>query len=278
MTMSWLRLLTGLLAVSAATACYSKYEGEMMRKDVDALKSKLSSMEQRDVDLTKMTAEAKEQVDKLKQIMEEATRLVTRNSADFGLRVDKMQQDLAQLMGRVDEISHNLEALTKDYQSWRAQADVKLEAAGKGAAGAGPVAAGGAADKDTLFQQGKEKLAAGDHETARRIFRQYISQFPQDPRAAQAQLLHGESYFVEKKYAAAIGEFQKVIDNYPRSPAVEEAMYKIGVAFLELHYCGDAKTFLAETLKRYPRTQFGAAIRKSLGDIQKNARNKKVCQ
>ena len=275
MTARCLRIAGALAALLAVSACYSKYEGEMMRKDVDSLKSTVHSMEQRDADLTKMTAEAKEQVDKLKQIMEEATKLVTRNSADFGLRVDKMQQDLSMLMGRVDEISHNLEALTKDYQSWRAQADVKLEAAGKG--GAASVAAGGAADKDTLLQQGKDKLAAGDHEEARRLFRQYITQFPQDPRAAQAQLFHGESYFVQKKYAAAIGEFQKVIDNYPRSPAVEEAMYKIGLAFLELHYCTDAKTFLGETLKRYPKTQYAAAIRKSLGDIQKNARNRRLC-
>src|SRR5207249_7635233 len=119
-------------------------------------------------------------------------------------------------------------------------------------------------DKEALFAAARDKFQTGDQEEAWRLLRQFITQFPSDPRAAQAQLLHGDSYFAQKKYAAAIGEFQKVVDNYPRSPVVEEAMYKIGLAFLELHYCTDAKTFLGETLKRYPRTQYAAAIRKSL--------------
>jgi tol-pal system protein YbgF len=135
----------------------------------------------------------------------------------------------------------------------------------------------GPPDKDALFEQGKAKLAAGEHEEARRLLRQFITQYPQDPRAAQAQLMHGDSYFQQKKYAAAIGEFQKVIDNHPRSPTIEEAMYKIGESFLALHYCTDAKTFLGETIKRYPRTTHAVAIQRSLGEIQKNSKNRKVC-
>src|SRR5262245_19018057 len=153
--MTRLQLTAAGALLVVVSACYSKYEGEMRRKDVDALKGKVASMEQRDLDLTKMTADAKEQVDKLKLLMEGATRLVTRNSADFGLKVDKMQQDLAMLMGRVDEISHNLDTLTKDYQTWRAQTDVKMESMTKTGAVA---AAGGPADKDSVFQQAKEKL------------------------------------------------------------------------------------------------------------------------
>ncbi|HJZ87771.1 MAG TPA: tol-pal system protein YbgF [Polyangia bacterium] len=268
------RFAIGLALLALTPACYSKYEGEMMRKDVDQLKIKVDEMEKRSADLTQATTDAKAQLEKLKGLMEEATRLVTRNSADFGLKVEKMQQDLATLMGRVDEISHSLEAMQKDYQAWRAAADVRMEALG----GKGPgTLTTGPADKDSLFTQAKDKLAAGDHEDARRLLRQFITQYPQDARAAQAQLLHGESYFMQKKYAAAIGEFQKVIDQYPKSPAVEEAMFKIGLSFLELKYCTDAKTFLGETLKRYPRSSHAAQIHKALADIQRNAKNRKAC-
>ena len=253
--------------------CMSRFDGEQLRKDVTQLQTRLEVIEKRDVDLTQATHDAKEQVARLKGIMEEATRLVTRNSADVGLQVQKLQQDLAVLLGKVDEISHNMDVMQKDYQAWRAQADVKLEALGS----RGGTSSGGAGDKESIFTQAQQKLGAGDHEEARRLLRQFLTQFPQDARAPQAQLLHGDSYFQQKKYAAAIGEFQKVIDGYPKSPAVEEAMFKIGQSFLELRYCTDAKTFLGETLKRYPRTRFAATIHKSLQEIQRNARNRKVC-
>jgi tol-pal system protein YbgF len=277
-----------LLCAPLLVGCFTKYEGDQLRKDVTELEGRVATIEKRDSDLTAATRDAKDQVARLKEVLEEATRLVTRTSADFGLRVQKLTEDLTALSGKVDEVAHGLEAMQKDEQTWRAQADVKLEALGSrpGAATASPGAAGavpgGAAPaappgKDALFSQAQQRLAAGDHEEARRLLRQFLSQFPQDPRAAQAQLLHGESYFQQKKFAAAIGEFQKVIDNHPRSPAVEEAMYKVGVSFLELHFCTDAKTVFGEALKRYPRGPNAAAIQRSLAEIQKNGRNRRVC-
>jgi tol-pal system protein YbgF len=269
-----------LLALSGGGGCWmftSKYEGEQLRKDVAQLQTKVDAMEKRDVDLSAATKEANEQVSKLKQILEEATKLVTRNSADFGLQVQRLQQDLAALTGRVDEIGHNLDAALKENQAWRAQADVKLESLSPGKTTGTTTTTATPPDKESLFTQARDKLAAGDHEEARRLLRQFLTQYPQDPRAAQAQLLHGESYFQQKKYAAAIGEFQKVIDSYPRSPSVEEALYKIGTSFLELRYCTDARTFLGEAIKRYPRTRFAPAIHKALADIQKNAKNRKLC-
>ena len=112
------RLALFLLVLPACF--YSKYEGDVMRRDVDQLKAQVADMQKSNVDLTKMTEEARQQVATLKGILEEATRLTTRNSADFGLQVQKLQQDLAVLTGRVDEIAHALDAQTKDLQAWRA--------------------------------------------------------------------------------------------------------------------------------------------------------------
>ena len=54
-----------------------------------------------------------------------------------------------------------------------------------------------------------------------------------------------------------------MVDNYPKSQQVEDALYKIGLAFYELHYCTDARTFLAETQKRFPKTHYAASIHKT---------------
>ena len=56
------RLAVSLLVLAIAPACYSKYEGEMMRKDVDQLKSQVADMQKSNVDLKQMSEEARQQV------------------------------------------------------------------------------------------------------------------------------------------------------------------------------------------------------------------------
>src|SRR5262249_34145096 len=152
------RLVLSLLALAVWPACYSKYEGEMMRKDVDQLKNQVADMQKSNVDLTKMTEEARQQVATLKGILEEATRLTTRNSAGVGWPVRKMRRDLAVLPGRVDEIARALDAQTRELQAWRPQVEVNLETAGKGT----PTVARPTtpADKDSLFAAAKDKFQA----------------------------------------------------------------------------------------------------------------------
>src|SRR5438128_2563254 len=96
--------LLGLMPLlGGCWAFTSKDEGEKLRAELRQLQSRVDELDQRD-------AMAKEQVAKLKSVLEQATSLVTRNSADVGLGVQKLQQDLAMLTGKVDEMSHGLEA------------------------------------------------------------------------------------------------------------------------------------------------------------------------
>src|SRR5262249_60258049 len=89
-------------------AFYSKDEGEKLRAEMRALQARVDELDQRD-------AVAKEQVEKLKSVLEQATSLVTRNSADVGLQVQKLQQDLEVLSGKVEGLSNGIEAMRQDY-------------------------------------------------------------------------------------------------------------------------------------------------------------------
>src|SRR5262245_59023569 len=96
--MTVLERLGRFWVLCSAPGCFlftSKYEGEQLRKDMTQVQAKVDALDRRDADLTQATHEAKEQLARLRGIMEEATKLVTRNSADVGLQVQKLQQDLA---------------------------------------------------------------------------------------------------------------------------------------------------------------------------------------
>jgi tol-pal system protein YbgF len=244
-----------------AGACMTTGEGEKLKADIKALEQRV---ETGDRDLAKATADAKEQVVKLREMTEQATKLLERNTADAGLQISRTQTDLTALQGRVDEISHHLEQIQRSLAQART-ADNR------------PVAQALPTDAETLWSEGNRQLNANAFDDARRMLRSFVENYPNDKRASQALYLLGDSYYRQEKFAAAIGEYQKVIDRYTRSPQVEDAMYKIGLAFLELKYCSDARTFLSEVLKRYPRSKHERAVKSKLGEIERGSRNKRVC-
>jgi tol-pal system protein YbgF len=264
--------LLGAALLLAAPGCMSRYEGQQLKDSITQLKA---SVESRDAELTRATAEAKAQVTKLREVLEQATNLVTRNSADLGLQVQKLQADLAALIGKSEELAHNLESVTKQFTDYRAQTDVKLESLiTKTTAAQNPPAP---ESKDQLFDEAYKRYQASQWEESRRLFRTFITRFNRDDRADNAQYWIGQSYFEERKYAAAIAEFKKVIDNFPTSDAVDGAMYGMALAFVELKYCTEGEAYLQDLTKRYPRSALVEKAHKKIREIRKVKRNKKLC-
>src|SRR6516162_6616140 len=91
-------LVLGAL-VAPQAACVSSGEGEKMQADIKDLRSRLDEIDKRD-------KEYKEQVVRLRTVLDEATKLLTRNSADVGAKAAKSEQDIAAMQGRLDEMTH----------------------------------------------------------------------------------------------------------------------------------------------------------------------------
>ncbi len=68
-----------------------------------------------------------------------------------------------------------------------------------------------------------------------------------------------------------------MLDNFPKSPVVPDAMYKNGLAFYQLKYCSDAKVYFQELLKRYPKTTWRRDATEELRKLQRDQKNKSVC-
>jgi tol-pal system protein YbgF len=243
-----------------------------MQDKLDEVKNLSTKNEQRAAELAK---EMDEQLRRLKQVVDEATKVVTRNSADVGLTVQKLQQDLGQLTGRIDDIQHAEDALTKQFMDYRANSDTKLEQLTNATttAKSPPLPE----TPDALFSEGEKRLAAQQFADARRLFEAFANRYPQDARAAKAQFDIGEAYLGEKRYANAIGAYTKVVDNFPKADVVPDAMYKNGTAFYALKYCSDAKVYFQELLKRYPKTNWKKDATEELKRLTKDQKNKAAC-
>ena len=262
----WLALLlAGTLA--PASACVTTTEGQKMQGDIDALRARLDEIDKRD-------REYKEQVVRLRKVLDEATALLTRNSADVGAKAAKSEQDIAALQGRIEEISHNLEQQERQATDSQGKTEARLAALEQTQTKiVDRVAPEMPTDKDQLWTQAGQRLAAGQRDDGRRFYRVFIQRFPQDPRAPQAYLAIGMSFVQESKYPNAAAEFQKILNVYPSSPEVPEAMWQLSLSFVQLHFCTDARALLSDLVKRYPHSARAADARGELRSISKLPRS-----
>jgi tol-pal system protein YbgF len=258
--------------VGGCFAFVTKEEGRELKQQLEDVRGQSAKNEVRAAELAK---QLDAQLKRVKQVVDDATKVVTRNSADIGQTVEKLQTDLGQLQGRIDDIQHGQDALTKQFQDYRASSDTKLEQLTNTmtAAKAPPIPE----TPDGLFADAEKKLTASQWVDARRLFEAFVNRYPQDPRAAKAQFDIGEAYGGEKRYANAIGAYTKVVDNFPKADIVPDAMYKNGVAFYQLKYCSDAKVYFQELLRRYPKTTWKKDANDQLKSLSRDLKNKSVC-
>lgn len=257
-------LLTLPLLLATAAGCTTSSAGAAMRRDIDALKVRLDAIDKRD-------AEYKEQVTRLKKVLDEATALLTRNSADVGAKAAKNEADIAALTGRIEELNHSeLRPLVDEVRRIETRVASMEQTQTKIA---DRVALTIPDDKEQLWTQAGQRLAAGQRDEGRRFYRTFIQRFPQDPRASQAYLAIGQSFVQEGKHPYAAAEFQKVLDNYPSSPEVPDAMWYLAVTFTQLKFCTDAKALLGDLVKRYPKSPRASEARAQLKQIAKLPRS-----
>lgn len=186
--------------------------------------------------------------------LERARALLTRDSADVGAQVQAQQQRMAELEGKIDEMTHNLTDLIEQTARARAELDDRLgKLSTKPASGEMTLDPSQIpADKAAHFTAAYDAYKAGDQDKARALFKEYTTRYPADAKTGDAQYWVGATYLVQNKPATALGEYRKVIALYPKSPAVDTALYGMADAFFRLHACTDAKGALDALTKRKP--------------------------
>jgi len=249
-----------IFAGLVAPGCTTSSEGEAMRQDIASLKKRLDAIDKRD-------AEYKEQVIRLKKVLDEATALLTRNSADVGAKAARNESDIAALTGRLEEMNHTWERqIAADRSGFESRLAALEQTQSKIA---DKVALTMPEDKEQLWAQSAARLSSGQREEARRFYHAFIQRFPQDPRAPQAYLVIGQSFVQESKLPNAAAEFQKVLDNYSSSPEVPEAMWQLALTFSQLKFCTDARALLSDLARRYPKSSRAADARNQIKQLAK---------
>jgi TolA-binding protein len=252
--------LLGALVTGGTVGCVTSSEGDQIRADLVNLQKKLGDVSQRQ----------DARVQELDRVLKEATRFLGSSSASVGAEVDRMRSDLVKLNGRLDQVNHDFAQLQRQIQEFKARAE---------ASGARP---GGAVvapqDPAQLLSNAQQALSGSRYDEARRLGWAFLRSFKADPRAAMAQMVVAESYYSQGQFPQAAAEYQKVVDYYPASGVVPDALLKIGLSFFEQKQCAEARAFLGLLIKKHAASSAAREARNTLRDVQRASKNRNRCR
>lgn len=224
-------------------------------------------------------------VNKLNTTMSSLQKSVQDVQANSGTRLDTMSTQLQGLSDNLEEIKSRVGKLNQqlvDLQSSVQSIDARL--AGGGAplpstgapasapAGSAPSPSGSAAagpppSADTLYSNGLRDITSGKYELASSEFQDYLKYYGDTDLASNAQFYLGEIAYAQKNYQDAVQEYDRVLNNYPKSFKLAPARYKKGMALLELGQKNAGIKELREVVKRYPGTEEERRARAKLKDM-----------
>lgn len=138
-----------------------------------------------------------------------------------------------------------------------------------GAASVQPAQVVAAAPSDPVLEQQAYKgafaqLKSGDYDSAIEAFLGFLAAYPVSEFADNAQYWLGETYYVTRRFEAALAEFQQLMAGHPKSQKLTHAMLKIGYIHDELGQPQEAKRILVELTERFPKTTAAGLARKRL--------------
>ncbi len=270
-----------LAAGLGSSGCFwvtTKSEGAALRKDVKQIDERLTTKEQ-DID---------KQVGELQKILDEATKVLKRNSADLGADVDALRNDIRVSTGLVSAAKNMMDDLATQVERYKAANDERLgviearlatlegggKPAGTGTTGTNPVAG---LNPDDLWTQGTDAFKAGKWDEARDAYKKLAVGFTTHDRADDAQYFRGEAYFQQQDWDSAIREFQKVYDKFASSSLADDALYRAAEAAAKLKNCSEGRAYLALLRQKYPSSNVFKRAETMDKDLKAAAKNKSKC-
>lgn len=272
-----MKTLLAVLLATTTTGCFwatTKSEGDAIRRDVRALDERVAKKE---VDITDRVAE-------LQKILDDATKLLKRNSADLGADVEALRNDIRVSTGLVSAAKNMTDEIKAELDRYRTANDERLTALearltaleGGRPAGTGTPATAGL-NPDDLWTRGSDAFKASKWDEARELFKQLAVGFPAHDRADDAQYFRGEAYFQQSDWDAAIREYQKVYDKFVSSTLADDGLFRAAEAAAKLKNCAEARAYLGLLKQKYASSSLIKKADAMDKQLKADAKNKSKC-
>lgn len=183
-------------------------------------------------------------------------------------RLDRLEQEIRTLTGRVEELAHQQRRIAEDAQRRFGDVEFRLTEleggdvanlappaplGGVGEAGPAPeaVAAISVSERDEL-DRAIEDVRQGRYDQAEERLRSFISGYGQSPLRAEALMWLGESQLTRGDHRAAARSFLEGYNADSQGESAPQTLYKLGVSLGRLGQVQDACLTLDQVPARFP--------------------------
>ena len=118
-------------------------------------------------------------------------------------------------------------------------------------------------------------FAKGDYEESIKIYKDFVTRYPNDAHSDNAQFWIGEAHLQLKQVDQADAAFRQVLRNYAHKSTIDgfktpDAIYKLGQISLLRNDRPRAEYYLGNVAERFPESTAGQRAQKELDGIRVN--------
>ena len=145
-------------------------------------------------------------------------------------------------------------------------------AAAPAASNGGPVVisngGGGTPEEEGAYLATFDLLKNGKYDDAIRGFRSMLAKWPKGAYADKATFWMGDTYYFKSDYKSAQASYQGVLDNFPTSQKVPEALLKVGLCQIQQKQTDQGKATLQKVIQSYPASNAANLAKQRLESLK----------
>lgn len=190
------------------------------------------------------------------------------NVGDLQARMGKLDQKLTDIQNTLQNVDSKLAGSGSPNLSGPPPSTMNGPGPGPGASSAPPVdrmggmqpaqpspmSSGPPASADVLYSNALRDINGKHYDLATSEFQDYLKYYGETDLASNAQFYLGEVAFMQNQYQLALDNYNKVIENYPRSFKTATARMRKGFCLAELGQKASAVRELRNVVRLYPGT------------------------
>lgn len=237
----------GWLALAALVAttmgCMTISDGEALQEEVAALEARQTQLEadadEREATMQEMIDDLETEIVELESVMEDARRILARDSADLEAELAATQRHINELRGQLEEMQFRHRQFAESFDTFRRDMDRRFDGVEAG----------------DLLEQAETFREEGELDLARRALEHFVSEYDDHDLIWEARLALGEVYFDADHWRNATAQFQELLDDPTSEARQARAARRIGEIFVAEERCDEAKIFFEIVVEDYPGSE-----------------------
>lgn len=127
-----------------------------------------------------------------------------------------------------------------------------------------PTGSAPAPQEEAQYSASFSQLKTQHYDEAIRGFRAMLDQYPQGNYADNAWYWMGEAYYVKHDLNSSLQSFQSLLDRFPASPKVPDALLKVGLINIDLKKNEQGRAVLQRVVREFPNSKAADVARSKL--------------